>query len=251
MPIMGAGRGSDDPASSQPATSIQETQITVRLGSKQFQATVVDKQGGMITIVTAAHCVSASEAGSAILMTQADRQLGGRLVRATQNPDYRPVTSRDAQSRTIRGVLCVDNAVATLELRPANAHELEALLKLKPAELTASTVPEGSSQTVTVHVFDQTGQEHVVKAGNHLNPKCLAWGHSSYHPVPGDSGAGVFLMRPGVDGKASPLLIGNLALSDNRGGIAPLLSRKIHWIDEALTIAAKPTKLDPGRPPPP
>jgi hypothetical protein len=243
-------RASDTPQPSAALAAIQETQLTVRLASKQFQATVVAKDANTLTIVTAAHCVSANEVGSALSLTHADRLLSGRLVRAAQNPDYRPVASRDPQSKAVRGVLSVDNAVATIEVRPANDREKETFRLLKPAELTASPVPDRANQTLTVHILDQRGEAHVVKAGNHLNPKCLAWGNASYHPVPGDSGAGVFLVQSQADGKPTTLLIGNVALSDNRGGIAPLVSRKGPWVDEALNAAGRLTQPASNRPMP-
>jgi Trypsin len=249
LPAAGLGFEELDPSDA--AAAIPDTQITVRLGAKQFQATVVAKDGGSVTIVTAAHCVSAREAGLPILLVHADRQLRGRLVRAVQNPGYRPVTSRDARSNAVRGVLCVDNAVATIEVHPANQREQEVFRQLRQAELAAAPLPEGPIQTLTVHIYDQDGQAHVVKAGNHLNPKCLAWGSVSYHPMPGDSGAGVFLMRQNADGQTTPLLIGNVALSDNRGGIAPLVSRRSRWVDEAFTGTGGQSRPGQNRPTPP
>ena len=54
-----------------------------------------------------------------------------------------------------------------------------------------------SGQILSVHIVDQYDQEHVVRAGNHLNPRCLAWGKQNYDTQRGDSGSGVFLFaRP-------------------------------------------------------
>jgi hypothetical protein len=41
-------------------------------------------------------------------------------------------------------------------------------------------------------------------------------------------------VRETTEGKPRPLLVGNVALSDDRGGIAPLLSRSTKWLEEAL-----------------
>lgn len=237
--IASAGRPShaEDPVTPGPvAPSIKATQLTVHLENRLFQATVVAKGEDWLTIVTAAHCVAAEDAGTRLWMSQGEHALRGRLLAAAQNPDYKPVPSRDPQNKTVRGVLCVDNAVATIEVKPETPSEQQMFEAIATAELTASLLPRAgvSGTFLTIHVIDQKGVEHVVRAGNHLNPKCLAWGHRSYHPLPGDSGAGVFLFQQPAEGKPRPILIGNVALSDPRGGIAPLLARGSPWFEVAL-----------------
>jgi hypothetical protein len=243
-----AGPSPGDTVPNAVSPSIQETQLTVRLGRRLYQATVVGKGSETLIVVTAAHCISAQDVGEPLWLSQGSRGFGGRVEAAAQNPVYRPVASRDPRSKAVRGVLSVDNAIATIRVDPKTDDERRAFLAVKPAELTESQTPGASRQPITVHIIDQYGHEHVVKAGNHLNPKCLAWGHASYQPTPGDSGAGVFLVRDRSEGTSRPLLIGNVALSDDRGGIAPLMSRQIPWIAEAVSGPPPPQPRPEGPP---
>jgi hypothetical protein len=227
---LGASRPDDDAA----ATAIRETQVGLRLANKQFQATVIARRGDTLTIVTAAHCLSDEDEGGSIRVRQGDAVALGRVVSVARNPDFRPVRSRDPHNDAVRGALAVDSAVATIRLEPGPAADGSTLAKLQAAELTPRPIPEARDQLLVVRVVDQEGVEHIVRAGNHLHPKCLAWGNQSYRPTPGDSGSGVFLVRKSSDGSAHPLLIGNVALVDDRGGIAPLVSRRARWISEAI-----------------
>ncbi|HEV3120487.1 MAG TPA: trypsin-like peptidase domain-containing protein [Isosphaeraceae bacterium] len=219
---------------------IHATQVTIRLGREQFRATVVGKEGETLTILTAAHCVSDRDAGAALLLRHGNTTLRGKVIQAAHNPDYKPVPSRDPASRAVRGVLCVDTALATIQLDPANPKEREAASAITVAELSSEAVVGTRIRTISVHIIDQEEREHMVTAGNHLNPKCLAWGRASYHPQPGDSGAGVFFLQEGAGGKLRPVLVGNVALSDDRGGIAPVVSHSSHWVEEAFVKANAP-----------
>ena len=83
-------------------------------------------------------------------------------------------------------------------------------------------------------MIDQKGVEHLVKAGNYSNPRLLEWG-SSYKPIPGDSGSGVFVMSGGTNGQQPrPILIGIIVSSDDRGGMASLISREMRWVADEL-----------------
>lgn len=218
-----------------PRPSLTATQVTVHQGRKQYRASVVGKQADRLILVTAAHCVSVEEAELPVTIHQADRVLAGRVLAIAQNPDYRPIASRDPGSSAVRGVLCVDSAIATVQVNLRSDRDSQTFAAIEPAEMVARAPNGGTTRAITVHIIDQTGTEHVVKAGNHLNPKCLAWGRNGYRPVPGDSGAGVFyFLHATAEEREHPVLIGNVALADDRGGIAPLLGRNLTWIEGAV-----------------
>jgi hypothetical protein len=183
--------------------------------------------------------------GSTVTLSQGRSAFLGKITASTPNPDYHPIVSRDPSNKGVRGVLCVDNAVATIEVSLRNEAESKVFQAVKTADLSQSPMPAANaSVTMVVHIIDQHGNEHTVKAGNHLNPKCLAWGNASFRPLPGDSGAGVFFVRETPDGKSGLLLIGNVALSDDRGGIAPLLSRQNPWVEQAVSANAVEPKAE-------
>jgi hypothetical protein len=225
-----AGASADD-------LGLHATQVTIRMGREQFRATVIAKEGETLTILTAAHCVGDRDVGSALLLRYGNTTLRGKVIQASHNPDYKPVPSRDPTSKAVRGVLCVDTALATIHLDPVTPKERQALKEIAAAELSTEAVLGTRIRTISVHIIDQEEREHMVTAGNHLNPKCLAWGRASYHPQPGDSGAGVFFVQENPGGKPRPVLVGNVALSDDRGGIAPIVSRSSHWVEEAFAKA--------------
>lgn len=224
-------------AAGPPTRAIADTQLTVRQGRKQYRASVVGKRADTLTFVTAAHCISVADAATPLTIHQGDRMLAGRVVAIAQNPDYRPIAARGPNSSAVRGVLSVDTAVATIRVSLRNDRDVQTFAAIEPAELIAQAPTGGASRTFIVHIIDQDDAEHVVKAGNHLNPKCLAWGRNGYRPVPGDSGAGVFYVPATSEGAQHPLLIGNVALADDRGGFAPLLGRNLAWIDDAIDHA--------------
>jgi hypothetical protein len=85
--------------------------------------------------------------------------------------------------------------------------------------------------------MDQFGKEHVLRAGNHRNPRSLVWGRQNYDTQRGDSGAGVFFVGKTADGADRPILIGNVSQTDDRGGIASLAYGSERWVRTALTGA--------------
>jgi hypothetical protein len=216
--------------------SIAATQLGMRLGRKQYQGTVIAKRDHTLTVITAAHCMAPEDVGHSILLHQNNAVIEGRVQSVVQNPDYRPILSREPGNESVRGTLAVDSAVAAIEVRPQGHQDDTLLRKIRAATLADHMIPSGTREVVVVHILDQKGREHVVRAGNHLNPKCLAWGSRNYRPEPGDSGAGVFLVRRGADGRLFPLLIGHVALLDGRGGIAPLVSHRSRWIEASLSL---------------
>jgi hypothetical protein len=219
---------------------IQATQLTVRLGQEQFRATVLAKEGSEITVLTAAHCIAERDVGKPLAVRFGSIAMRGEVSLAAHNPDYKPVPVRDPNSKGVRGVLCVDNAVARLRLTAQTPQEQKALEQMGTVDLVARPIVGERIQTLTVHIIDQQGRLHVVTAGNHLNPRCLVWGNSPYRTLPGDSGAGVFVALDGTNGKQRPILVGNVALSDDRGGIGPLVSRASKWLDPVLAKIASP-----------
>ena len=219
---------------------ILATQLTVRMGQEQFRATILAKEGSEITVLTAAHCIAERDAGKPLAVRFGSIAVRGEVILAAHNPDYKPVPVRNPNSKGVRNVLSVDSAVARLRLTAQTPEEQKALEQMGTIDLVASPIVRGRSRALTVHIIDQQGRLHVVTAGNHLNPKCLAWGNSPYRTLPGDSGAGVFVARDGADGKPRPILVGNVALSDDRGGIGPLVSRASKWLDPVLAEIAGP-----------
>lgn len=214
--------------------AIRETQVTLMTGHTRFRGTVVGKDGSTLTLLTSAHCLSPEDVGTTIGVQQGGGNLRARVGAVARNPAFHPIRSRDRRDPSVRGVLGVDNAIVTLLVGPSGAPEERLLAGFRPAEMAARVTPGGRGQVVTVRVIDQTGVEHVVRAGNHLNPKSLAWGHSVYRVTPGDSGSGVFLVREDTRGATRPILVGNVSLSDDRGGVASLVSRADRWVDQAL-----------------
>ena len=67
----------------------------------------------------------------------------------------------------------------------------------------------------------------------------LAWGRRGFDTKPGDSGAGVFLVRTTPEGAPWPILIGVVSQTDERGGIASLIHRDEPWFADA-TAAPQP-----------
>ena len=208
---------------------IRRTQIQIRLADRQFQATVIDRDGDRLTVLTAAHCLGPDSVGAPLRMKRGgDEGLRGEVVAVSRNPAYEPV---DAGNGMVRRVLGIDNAIALIRAKPVGATEANRLLQIQPAELAPRSALGIGQRVITIHVVDQHGREHAIRAGNHLNPKCLAWGNESYRPAQGDSGSGVFLLIPGPGDEVRPLLIGNVAISDERGGIAPLINRRDLWVE--------------------
>ena len=213
---------------------IVETQLTLRLNPMQGRATVIEVEDHTLVIVTAAHFLAADDVGKPIQIHH-EANLTGRLVAVARNPGFRPIRSRTTDEESAFGTLGVDTAIAVITLELKSEAERRVFEKIRPAEMTLAPVPSAPNQLLTVNIVDQFGEEHAVRAGNHLNPKCLAWGRRNYDTQRGDSGAGVFLMRKTPEGETTPVLIGNVSQTDDRGGIASLSSRGEPWVSQALT----------------
>jgi hypothetical protein len=224
-----AGDPADKPASPQ----IRETQLTLRLDPLQGRATVVAIVDQTLTIMTAAHFLAPEDVGRTIQIF-GEGTLRGRLVAVTRNPGFRPIRSRVNDAPSTFGTVGVDTAVALVKVELHRENERRAFAKIHAAEWTRDPVLRNSGQILSVHIVDQHGNERVVRASNHQNPKWLAWGRQNYDTKPGDSGAGVFLMRTTPEGQPAPILIGNVAQTDDRGGLASLSYRNEYWIVRAI-----------------
>jgi hypothetical protein len=222
--------GEIPPPSARETPGLRATQVTIAIEKdrrrRQFRATVIARRDDVLTILTAAHCISdADEDGPALLLVSGE-VVEGTVLSVVRNPSY-----RTGQNGEIPGP---DNAVARLRFRPGNRPAVEAFDSLRPAvALAARSYPGPSGQTVSVRMIDGHGVEHAVRAGNYSNPRWLEWG-PAYKPIPGDSGAGVFVMHPGPDGQPRPILIGIIVGRDDRGGGASLVSRDMPWIAQEL-----------------
>jgi hypothetical protein len=223
----------DEPAVKPPPSRIANSQLTLRLDPVQGRATVIDIAEPMLTVLTAAHFLSGEDVGKTIRIIR-EGYLKGRVVAVSRNPGYRTIRSRSSQEESTFGTLGVDTAIALIRLELNDGDERMQFERIRAAELAAGPIPSRPNQVLTVNIVDQTGQEHVVPAGNHLNPKCLAWGRRNYDTRRGDSGAGVFVMRRTASGEPSPLLIGTVSQTDDRGGIASLASHGEPWLEKAL-----------------
>jgi len=210
---------------------LRSTQVTIvidRDGTRrQFRATVMAVTDDTITVLTAAHCLSeGDQGGPASLLLDGMVALDGTVLAAARNPSYRALPGREIPGP--------DNAVARLRFKPASRAGEEAFRTIRAAPaLAATTFPGPAGQAVAVRMIDGHGVEHAVKAGNFSNPRWLEWG-PAYKPIPGDSGGGVFVVRPGPDGRPKPILIGIIVGRDDQGGGASLVARDMRWIAEAL-----------------
>ena len=248
----------DNPGPSKPPASTEEvretpglqaTQVSVavdREGSRRrFRASVIRADGDLITILTAAHCIAEADQGWPVaLLFGGGVVVEGVVESVARNPLYRP-----NQLREIPGP---DNAVARLRFRvigdlgpipptrfkikpTVDPAAIEAFRSLRSVTaLTNRFYPGPGGRSVDVRMVDGRGVEHAVLAGNHSNPRWLEWG-KSYQPIPGDSGGGVFVVRPGPNGQPRPILIGTIVGRDDRGGGASLISLDQPWVSEALS----------------
>lgn len=234
--VLAAGPRADggDLPPGQAVLRIRETQVTLRHGRVQGRATVIGKDQATLTVETAAHFLAQDDVGKTILVLRREGHLIGHIAAVTRNPDFHPIRLRNPDEAAIDGAVGVDSAIAVIVVDPRDRNEQRILETIKSADLALNLVPRVPRTILSVHIVDQFGEEHVFRAGNHLNPKCLAWGRRSYQPRPGDSGAGVFVMGKTAGGEPSPILIGNVAQADDRGGIASLAHRNAPWIEETL-----------------
>jgi hypothetical protein len=227
-----------EPSTTAP-TRLAETQLTLQLDGHQGRATAVgavagaDGRSGTLTIVTAAHFFPGDDEGKPIVVAQPGH-LMGTVVSVAKHPSYRPILMRDSDELSPDGTIGVDTAVAEIRVGLRDADDRGAFAMIRPAELADAPIPPRAGLILTVRIVDQLGEEHVVRAGNHLNPKCLAWGRKTYETRRGDSGAGVFVLLKTPDGDPRPVLIGNVSQADERGGLGSLTHRNEPWLAEAL-----------------
>jgi hypothetical protein len=213
---------------------IAETQVTLQAKAVKGRGTVVAVADEVLTVVTAAHFLAHSDVGQTIVVQQRpDRELKGQVLAVVTNPGFPENRQGKPQNTPAQEAVGVDTEIIRIKVDVQGADAQRVFGSIRPADLAPRPVPGGRDQILRVHIVDQFGEEHVVRAGNHLNPKCLAWGRS-YEPKPGDSGAGVFVMRRTAAGGSSPMLIANVSQVDSRGGIASLVHRDARWISSAI-----------------
>ncbi len=222
-----AGEGVPGP-SDRASSGIGESQVTIILRgprSYRFQATVIAKRGRVLVAVTAAHCLAAAEAGKSVLIRRGESALRGRIGKVFRNPAY--------QEPRFPQLMGTDNAIVSLHVDPDVEGEVGVWEGIRAAGVATGPVPPAAGQKVVVHIPDQSGKEHVLPAGNFSNPKILTWG-PKFHPVGGDSGSGVFLVRDVPGAKPAPILIGVVVGADDRGGGASLIHMRHPWVVQSL-----------------
>ena len=211
------------------APGIRESQVMLQIdhdGKRtQLQATVVSREGDVVTVLTAGHGVGSAHEGTKIRLRRGDRSTTGIVESVTRNPYYRGPGSEDIPG--------ADNAAARIRVAAEGTLVIE---DLKAVEVSGFADPGPGGRTLTVQTVDQFGNPHVVKAGNYSNPRWLEWG-PSYSPVPGDSGSGVFVVRIKPDGSTGPVLVGVVVDRSGSGGGASILHRKDRWVDAAIKMA--------------
>ncbi len=212
------------------ADGVRETQVTLALdrGGKRtrLQGTVIGKEDGTLTVLTAAHGFGPKDVGGEIRLKQGDGTAAGRVEKVDHNPYYRPQPTTDIPG--------ADNAIVRIRLEEGGTLDRT---KIRVAEIAGWAIPEPDGQVVTAQMVDQFGAGHFVKGGNYSNPRWLEWG-PAYRPVGGDSGSGVFTLRKRVDGRIAPILVGVVVDRSERGGGASLVHSRDKWVQ----AAAKPAK---------
>ncbi len=226
-----AGEGVPGPPD-RASSGIGESQVTILLrvmrdARFQFQATVIAKRGRVLVAVTAAHCLAAAEAGKSVQILCGESVLRGRIGKVSRNPAY--------QEPRFPQLMGTDNAIVSLHVDPDGEDEAGALEGIRAAGVATGPIPSPAGQRVVVHIPDQNGEEHVIPAGNFSNPKMLTWG-PKFHPVGGDSGSGVFVLRDVPGAKPAPILIGVVVGPDDRGGGASLINGRTAWVKKSLEI---------------
>jgi hypothetical protein len=226
--------GQDEPEKPDPPRIVQ-TQLTLRVYPVQGRATVIGIADETLTILTAAHFLSSDDVGKPVQIQHAGKHhLMGRLLSVTRNPRFRTIRSRTDDTELSFGTMGVDTAIATIKVDLPGDDQRRTFGEIRAADVSPIPVPASPNQILTVAIVDQFGAEHVLRAGNHLNPKCLAWGRRNYDTQRGDSGAGVFVVRKSAEGESWPILIGNVSQTDPEGGIATLTNRSESWFAKAL-----------------
>jgi hypothetical protein len=216
------------PANDNPGLASSQVTIEIRHDRSQsrFRGTVVARNDDVLTVVTAAHCLAADDVGLPARVTVGGTVLRAEVASVVWNPAYRP--------RLVKDLHGPDGAVARFRVALEDKPSAGMFGAIRPARGPIEhAFPDPGGRTVVVRVVDAQDREHVVRAGNHMNPRWLEWG-PAYFPRPGDSGGGVFWLRPGPDGQPAPVLIGTVVGHDARGGGASLVSLDQRWLAEAL-----------------
>ncbi len=224
-----ANAGEDVPGPPDRASSaIGESQVTILLRgrrSARFQATVIAKKGRVLVAVTAAHCLAGAEAGDLVQMRRGRSVLRGRIGKVFRNPAY--------QEPRFPQLMGTDNAIVSLHVEADGEGEAGVLEGIRAADVAMGPIPSADGEKVVVRISDQYGKEHVIPAGNFSNPRMLTWG-PKFHPVGGDSGSGVFVVRDVSGAKPAPILIGVVVGADDRGGGASLIHLGHPWVAQSL-----------------
>lgn len=219
---------------------IRATQVTVIVedGRKltKFQGTVLARSHESMTILTAAHCLANSEDGLQLVITQSGVPVAvrGRVSRVVRNPYYLPGANGPTSG--------ADNAIAVLDLQPANDKQRQFLEALGTANLVEWPAMSKEGQVLNLTVHDQKGVEHTVRASNFSNPRWLEWG-LVYQPIPGDSGSGLFVVLRDSKGVDHAVLIGSLVDRSREGGGGSLVCKRYPWVVNAL---APPSSIAPA-----
>jgi hypothetical protein len=221
------GERADRPATDPPG--IRASQLAVSCerdgGQVRFRATVLARRPGLLTIMTAAHCLGPDDRGRTLRVVQGEVALECEVLAVVRNPAYGSIPDGEIPG--------ADNALAWVRHAPADAALVE---RFEPVRLADEPLPD--AQVVPVYAIDQFEEAHAVKAGNFSNPKWLQWG-DVYKPIPGDSGSGVFAYRRGDDGRPEPTLVGVVTDRDRVGGGASVVCRRHRWIAETLAEAER------------
>lgn len=209
--------------------AIRSTQVTILVGrdggqAARFRGTALRREGASLTILTAAHCFEPDDVGREVVLTRDGARGTGVVERVERNPAYEANRDRDSPG--------ADNEVAVLRLG-VEGDDAPLFRGLATARVSGAAVPDQEGVPVAALTIDQTDEVRVVRAVNFSNPLWLEWG-STYRPIPGDSGGGLFAFARGPDGSPSPILIGVVAVRSNLGGGASIVHRGQSWLRDAL-----------------
>lgn len=196
---------------------------------REFRGTVLSiEDGNVVTILTAAHCLSPGDVNTSALLLLGGEVVEGKVLSVVWNPAYHVAQGK------VPDLPGPDNAVARFRFEPANMPAAEAFRTIVPAWRVASrAIPSRQGERVNVRLIDGEGRVHTLHAGNFANHRLLEWG-TAYIPNPGDSGSGVFAFQYDANGDVRPVLIGVVVGRTSQGGSASLVSLSQPWLARAL-----------------